>query len=299
MLSFLGEIERSKDAHASEMPIRQELDNENEEDEGMAARAFEQTAPLVVGIGIDSNRSKAFETLASGLIWALKDKTAYVVSSYTLLNSVLRDQGQLKVSFPAASLLEAKRIGRSAFIPGEDVILPASLVARDPSNDLLVISVALSEENSVSDGVDAQGSIVPKLTVADTETLVVGQDVFMIGVLPWNMKGNLTRTISQGVLSALKRALKAPNGQIIPDCLQFDAAITSPMSGGSGLFDTKGNLVGIFTGGMTSSSMPAAGTKNAANASSYQSGVHFGVSGKTLLKVVPNLIAYGNASGRR
>jgi S1-C subfamily serine protease len=63
---------------------------------------------------------------------------------------------------------------------------------------------------------------------------------------------DLQRTLTTGVVSALGRTLKAPNGFTITNVIQTDAAINPGNSGGP-LLDAQGHVIGInsqiYTGG--------------------------------------------------
>lgn len=147
--------------------------------------------------------------------------------------------------------------------------LPLTLVARDPSLELIVLQAAPP----------AAAPLRP-LSIVPSSQLQVGQDVFLLGSTP---EGG--RTLAAGVLSATGRALSASNGQRIRGALQTDAQLGALGLGGA-MVDSGGRLMGVPTVSYTS---PGAGRS---------SGVSFAVGSDQLLAAVPNLIAYGNAAGR-
>ncbi len=108
----------------------------------------------------------------------------------------------------------------------------AWVVGSDSSTDLAVLKV--------DDGID---ELVP-VSVGAIENLVVGSTVVAIG----NPGGEvLANTVTQGVVSALERtSVTASNATRRISYIQHDAAINSGNSGG-GLFNYKGELVGINT----------------------------------------------------
>ena len=108
----------------------------------------------------------------------------------------------------------------------------AWVVGSDSSTDLAVLKV--------DDGIN---ELVP-VSVGATENLVVGSTVVAIG----NPGGEvLANTVTQGVVSALERtSVTASNTTRRISYIQHDAAINSGNSGG-GLFNYKGELVGINT----------------------------------------------------
>jgi putative serine protease PepD len=115
------------------------------------------------------------------------------------------------------------RIGES-----EDLI-SARVVGTDASSDLAVIKV---------DPADVEDGLQP-LTLGSSGSVQVGQPAIAIGS-PFGLQGSLTT----GVISALGRPIRAPNGFQISGALQTDAAINPGNSGGP-LLDASGNVIGI------------------------------------------------------
>ncbi len=109
----------------------------------------------------------------------------------------------------------------------------ATVVGSDSSLDLAVLQV--SEEDAKQ---------LTPVTVGASNELVVGSTVIAIG----NPGGEvLANTVTQGVVSALERSdVSSTNTTRNVDYIQHDAAINSGNSGG-GLFNYKGELVGINT----------------------------------------------------
>lgn len=108
----------------------------------------------------------------------------------------------------------------------------AWVVGSDSSTDLAVLKVD-----------DGANELVP-VTIGSTEDLPVGSTVIAIG----NPGGEtLANTVTQGVVSALERtSVNSSNTSRRISYIQHDAAINSGNSGG-GLFNYKGELVGINT----------------------------------------------------
>jgi S1-C subfamily serine protease len=107
--------------------------------------------------------------------------------------------------------------------------LEAEIVGSDVLNDLAVLRV------------DRTG--LPAIDLRpDDEPLRVGETVVAIGS-PFG----LDATVTSGIISALNRDLRVPNGNdVIPAVIQTDAAINPGNSGGA-LVDLQGRLVGINT----------------------------------------------------
>jgi putative serine protease PepD len=103
----------------------------------------------------------------------------------------------------------------------------ASVVGTDPSTDLAVIKV------------DAPSSVLHPLTVADSSKVQVGDGVVAIGS-PFGLE----ETVTSGIVSALHRAIEAPNNFTINDSIQTDAAINHGNSGGP-LLNAQGQVIGV------------------------------------------------------
>lgn len=109
----------------------------------------------------------------------------------------------------------------------------AKVVGSDSSLDLAVLQVGEEDARKLT-----------PVTIGTSNELVVGSTVIAIG----NPGGEvLANTVTQGVVSALERSdVASSNTTRNVDYIQHDAAINSGNSGG-GLFNYKGELVGINT----------------------------------------------------
>ena len=103
----------------------------------------------------------------------------------------------------------------------------AKLVGSDSSTDLAVIKVS------------APASLLTPLELADSSKVAVGDPVVAIGS-PFGLEG----TVTSGIVSALHRAMEAPNNFTINDSIQTDAAINHGNSGGP-LLNGLGQVIGI------------------------------------------------------
>src|SRR6266702_1977426 len=107
---------------------------------------------------------------------------------------------------------------------------PAQLAGADPNYDLAVLKIAVP-----------QGGLTVA-TLGDSTQLKVGQEVLVIG----NPLG-ITQTVTNGIVSALKRTVSEGQGApTIQNAIQTDASINPGNSGGA-LVDLQGNVVGIPT----------------------------------------------------
>lgn len=112
----------------------------------------------------------------------------------------------------------------------------AQVVGYEESNDLAVIKI------------EPQGDI-ESLVYGKSSDLEVGDNVYVIG----NPLGDLTFTLTKGVVSALNRLIDTGSGFTI-NMFQTDAAINSGNSGGP-VFDDHGFVVGIASAKYASSSI--------------------------------------------
>jgi putative serine protease PepD len=103
----------------------------------------------------------------------------------------------------------------------------ARVVGTDPSTDLAVLQI------------DAQSRALTPLPLGNSDAIQVGSPVVAIG----NPFG-LDRTVTAGIVSALQREIRAPNGFTIDKVIQTDAAINKGNSGGP-LLDAEGRVIGI------------------------------------------------------
>ncbi len=107
---------------------------------------------------------------------------------------------------------------------------PAQLAGTDPNYDLAVLKIAVP-----------QGGL-SVATLGDSTQLKVGQEVMVIG----NPLG-ITQTVTNGIVSALKRTVSEGQGApTIQNAIQTDAPINPGNSGGA-LVDLQGHVDGIPT----------------------------------------------------
>jgi len=138
-------------------------------------------------------------------------------------------------------------------------IVPARVLGRDTSSDLALLKV------------DPRGLGLRPLPLGSSRSVHVGDPTIAIG----NPFG-LDRTLTTGVVSALQRRIRAPNGFEITHVIQTDAAINPGNSGGP-LLDATGRVIGvnsqIETGGQAKQS----------------AGIAFAVPIETAKRIIPRL----------
>ncbi len=105
--------------------------------------------------------------------------------------------------------------------------IKAKVLGVDQTSDVAVLKI------------DPASHPLTPLPLGDSNNLGIGQWVVAIGN-PLGYDFSLT----QGIVSGLGRDLQAPNGAVIPNGIQTDAAINQGNSGGP-LLDQNGNVIGI------------------------------------------------------
>jgi putative serine protease PepD len=139
----------------------------------------------------------------------------------------------------------------------------ATLVGSDASTDLAVIKV------------DAPSSVLEPLTLADSDSVQVGDTVVAIGS-PFGLEN----TVTSGIVSALHRQMTSPNNFSIDDSIQTDAAINHGNSGGP-LLNSSGQVIGV--------------NAQIESDSGGNDGVGFAIPSTTVRSIVSELISTGKA----
>jgi putative serine protease PepD len=137
----------------------------------------------------------------------------------------------------------------------------AEVLGTDPSTDVAVLDV------------DRPATQLTALDFAPTGALEVGSPVIVLGS-PFGLEGTLTT----GVISALGREIRSPNGFTIENAVQTDASLNHGNSGGP-VLDTQGRVVGV-----------AAQIRSESGGSD---GIGYAVPGDTAERVAEELIADG------
>ena len=138
----------------------------------------------------------------------------------------------------------------------------AELIGSDSKSDIAVLKI------------EATG-LTPAV-VGNSDNLVVGEFTLAVG----NPMGTLGGTVTNGIISALNRDITV-QGQTM-NLLQTNAAV-SPGNSGVGLFNEKGELIGIV---------------NAKSAEEGAEGLGFAIPVNTAMEVAQSLIDNGYVTGR-
>ncbi|MBA3735439.1 MAG: trypsin-like peptidase domain-containing protein [Actinobacteria bacterium] len=139
----------------------------------------------------------------------------------------------------------------------------AQVVGTDASTDLALLKIS------------APASELFRLALGDSGKLIVGDNVVAIGS-PFGLE----ETVTSGIVSALHREMRSPNGFAIDDSIQTDAAINHGNSGGP-LLNAQGKVVGI--------------NAQIESDSGGNDGVGFAIPSNTIRSIASQLISNGKA----
>jgi len=149
------------------------------------------------------------------------------------------------------------------------------------SNEEKVVAKVIGVDNATDVAllkVDVPASALTVIPLGDSDKQQVGDAVVAIG----NPFGQ-DRTVTSGIISAVARAIQAPNGFSIKGALQTDAAINHGNSGGP-LLDMRGQVIGI------NSQIDTGGQANAGSV-----GIGFAVPINLVKQVTSDLLTKGKA----
>lgn len=155
-----------------------------------------------------------------------------------------------------------------AFVDG--TTYDATLVGKEEENDIAVLKISAT-------------GLAP-VVIGDSDNIQVGEQVVAIG----NPLGELTYSMTQGIISAKDRSITMENGEVM-NMLQTDTAINSGNSGGP-LFDMYGQVVGITSAKLSNSSS----TSSAATIE----GLGFAIPINDIKDMVQDIIKNGYVTGK-
>ena len=144
----------------------------------------------------------------------------------------------------------------------DDTEYPATLVGTDRQSDVAVLKV------------EANGLIPP--AIGNSDQMLVGQSVLAVG----NPLGELGGTVTNGIISALGRQVNVEGNSMT--LLQHNAAV-SPGNSGGGLFNERGELIGIV---------------NAKSTGDYAEGLGFAIPINDALNSFNSICENGYVTGR-
>jgi len=205
---------------------------------------FESTAPSVAYITSETLQVNGWfgaEVAQSAGSGFVWDRAGHIVTNHHVVEGARR----LLVRLDGGQPIEARLVGQAA------------------EYDLAVIRLKQIPRD------------LKPLPLGSSHDLRIGQSVFAIG----NPFG-LSRTLTQGLISALDRELPTTNYREVAGVIQTDAAINPGNSGGP-LLDSAGRLIGVNTAIRSNSGS--------------SSGVGFAIPVDLVNRVVPALISRGVA----
>ena len=186
-------------------------------------------------------------------------RTQYVTTSYYQYVTSGAGSGVIIGSF--------QREGTKNEHDGYYIVTNAHVITNDNGKEANSITVALrdgTEYTATVKGYDSDGDIAVLMinesekdlvcaSFADnSDNLVVGETVIAIG----NPLGKLGGSVTTGIISALDREITVDGKKM--NLLQIDAAI-NPGNSGGGLFNMKGELIGIVNAKSTGSDIEGIG----------------------------------------
>ncbi len=223
---------------------------ENTEGEPSFADIAELVAPSVVEITTEETITSIFQYVSQGAgSGVIISEDGYILTCNHVISS---SSGQGYVSSVNVRLTDGKTY-------------PAEIVGSDADTDLAVVKIAADEP------------LTPAVFFnTETGSLRPGDGVIVVG----NPLGKLGGSVSGGMISALERKITVEDTSM--KLMQIDAAV-NPGNSGGGLFNARGELIGII---------------NAKYSDSGIEGLGFAIPISTLDTVVPQLIEYGFVRGK-
>lgn len=196
--------------------------------EDSVAKVFNQVQDSVVNISITIVSNDFFYQTestgsGSGIIYEQDDNNIYIVTN----NHVVEDASSVSISITGSEQVKA------------------SLVGKDASSDLAVISVSKADLKAA--GIT---SVTPA-TFGDSDSLEVGEFVIAVG----NALGQ-GKTVTRGIVSAVNKEINIDGKKLT--MIQTDAAINPGNSGGA-LVNTAGEVIGINTAKFSSTDVEGTG----------------------------------------
>lgn len=139
----------------------------------------------------------------------------------------------------------------------------ASLIGKDADSDIAIIKIEPDETLTYA-------------VFGDSDKLTIGEEVIAVG----NPLGELGGTVTNGIISALDREIDVDGTTM--NLLQTNAAI-NPGNSGGGLFNMKGELIGVV---------------NAKSSGSGIEGLGFAIPANDALAVAEQLMEHGYVTGK-
>ena len=221
-----------------------------EEDETLdAADIYSMALNQVVGVNLTATANVFGQSTdnvvsGSGFVVNVEDKY-YILTNYHIIEY---------------SVLYGYDI---SVVTGSGATYTATLVGGDETADIAVLHVNSAELTPV--------------ILGDSDSIAVGEVVYAVG----NPLGELTNTMTSGIVSALNREIRTSETQTI-NMFQMDAAVNTGNSGGP-VYDKHGQVVGLVT---------------AKYRNEGAEGIGFAIPINDVMDIATQLISKGYVSGR-
>ena len=181
-------------------------------------RVVEQAGPCVVNVSTEQRVDNPFHQ-------------SYLDSFFPGASSVQNSLGSGVIIDPRGYILTNEHVvwhaSRVDVILSDKRKFEAEVVGTDPRSDLAVLRIQTPES-------------LPAIKPGRSSDMLIGETVIAIG----NPYG-LSNTVTTGVVSAVKRSIKAGD-RVYSDFVQTDASINPGNSGGA-LLNIEGELIGVNT----------------------------------------------------
>ena len=248
---------------------------------GPTPKARTIATPVQVSSSAGARREVAATTLSATQIY---QRDAKGVVSIKVLTSEGEDEGTGIVLNESGLILTNDHVvkgARSITIDASgssNTTRAATLVGEEANKDLALIHV------------DPSGLGLKALTLASSSSVQVGDTVYAIGT-PYGLE----ETFTKGIVSALGRAISAPDGSKITGAIQTDAALNPGNSGGP-LLNEQGEVIGV-------NSQIASDAASVEGSQPGSTGVGFAIASDTVVSAVRAIeagtgVTYASATGQ-
>jgi len=183
------------------------------------AQIYERSSSGVVEVLATFGSGEGFIGPQSGSSQALGSGFVVSEDGYILTNAHVVESDGLRADAVTVTFKDPD---------GQSSAIDATIAGVDQGSDVALLKVDPKKA----------GTLDP-LELGDSDAVKVGEPVVAIG----NPLG-YDFTLTEGIVSAVDRSLEAPNGMIISNGIQTDAAINEGNSGGP-LIDSSGRVIGI------------------------------------------------------
>lgn len=205
----------------------------------------EQTVGISTEVTYTNFFGQTSSSAVSGTGFVVTDD-GYILTNYHVIEDAYNADLAVKVMFKDGTAYDA------------------AIAGVESENDIAVLKIDASDLNPV--------------TVADSDEILVGDEVYAIG----NPLGELDFTLTGGRISALDRSITTAANTPAINMFQFDAAVNSGNSGGP-VYNTRGEVIGVVT----------------AKAGEYGvEGIGFAVPINDAVSIANDLITKGYVSGK-